>query len=81
MLKEYLGADTVGWLYNGELEGDDTDGHIDTLARIVPPGDTIVYVGCSDTADSLSILWSFLCPILCMTPTTVHACRRHMPIS
>lgn len=51
LLGEYLGAKKVAWLYSGELEGDDTDGHIDTLARIVPPGDTIVYVGCSDPSD------------------------------
>lgn len=51
LMKEYLGAHTVAWLYNGELEGDDTDGHIDTLARIVPPGDTIMYVACSDPTD------------------------------
>ncbi len=51
-LKEDLGAHTIAWLYNGELEGDDTDGHIDTLARILPPGDTIAYTACEDTNDS-----------------------------
>lgn len=51
-LKRDFGAHTIAWLYNGELEGDDTDGHIDTLARILPPGDTIIYTGCSDPADS-----------------------------
>lgn len=50
-LKADLGAHTIAWLYNGELEGDDTDGHIDTLARIVPPGDTILFTGCSDPDD------------------------------
>lgn len=52
VLKQELGAHTVAWLYNGELEGDDTDGHIDTLARIVPPGDTILFSGCSNPSDS-----------------------------
>ncbi len=49
-LKEHLCADRVLWLDHGSLTGDDTDGHIDTLARICPD-DTIVYVGCSDPAD------------------------------
>jgi len=39
------------WLHHGQLEGDDTDGHIDTLARLCP-GDTIAYVSCSDSRDS-----------------------------
>ena len=43
-LKEYLGAERVVWLNHGSLIGDDTDGHIDTLARICP-NDTIVYTG------------------------------------
>jgi agmatine/peptidylarginine deiminase len=40
------------WLGNGALEGDDTDSHIDTLARLAPPGDVIFHTGCSDPADS-----------------------------
>ena len=39
------------WLHHGSLEGDDTDGHIDTLARFCP-NDTIVYVTCNDPNDS-----------------------------
>lgn len=39
------------WLDSGELTGDDTDAHIDTLARFASP-DTIVFQGCRDTADA-----------------------------
>lgn len=49
-LKECFGLKKILWLDNGRLEGDDTDSHIDTLARLVS-GDTIVYVGCNDTED------------------------------
>ena len=50
MLRERLGAERVLWLDHGSLTGDDTDGHIDTLARLCPD-DTIVYVGCDDHTD------------------------------
>lgn len=36
LFKQYLGAKTVDILKHGKLEGDDTDGHIDTLARFTP---------------------------------------------
>ncbi|GHT31767.1 hypothetical protein FACS189434_02120 [Bacteroidia bacterium] len=49
-LKEYLGAERILWLANGYLAGDDTDSHIDTLARFCPD-DTIVYVKCEDEND------------------------------
>ncbi|URA10423.1 agmatine deiminase family protein [Thermospira aquatica] len=49
-LKRYLGARRVLWLSHGYLAGDDTDSHIDTLARFVNPT-TIVYVACDDPAD------------------------------
>ena len=39
------------WLEHGNLEGDDTDGHIDTLARFCP-NNTIVYEQCTDEHDS-----------------------------
>ena len=45
-----LGASRVIWIDHGQLTGDDTDGHIDTLVRICPD-DTIVYVGCDDPND------------------------------
>lgn len=51
ILHEPLGADHVLWLDHGFLEGDDTDNHIDTLARIAP-NDTILYVSApSDPED------------------------------
>lgn len=50
-LKQTLGARHILWLENGALEGDDTDSHIDTLARFAPD-DTIIYVSCDDPTDS-----------------------------
>lgn len=49
-LKKQLHADRVLWLDHGYLAGDDTDSHIDTLARLCP-NDTIAYVKCEDTTD------------------------------
>ena len=43
-LKEWLGAERIVWLQHGSLQGDDTDGHIDTLVRICPY-DTLLYTG------------------------------------
>lgn len=42
-LKSLLHCDRVLWLDYGNLIGDDTDGHIDTIARLAP-NDTIVYM-------------------------------------
>ncbi len=50
-LADALGADSVHWLSEGDLIGDDTDGHIDTLARFVA-ADTIAYQGCRDENDA-----------------------------
>ena len=49
-LKQELCAERILWIDHGNLTGDDTDGHIDTLVRICPD-DTLLYVGCDDPAD------------------------------
>ena len=49
-LEDKFGCDHILWLDHGYLAGDDTDSHIDTLARICPE-DTIVYVACDDPDD------------------------------
>lgn len=48
-LKEYLGAEEIIWLKKG-LAGDDTDGHIDDLARFLSE-DTILAAACNDPED------------------------------
>ena len=49
-LKKVLCAERIVWLDHGNLIGDDTDGHIDTIVRIAPD-DTILYVKCDDNRD------------------------------
>lgn len=49
-LKDVFGLERILWLENGYLVGDDTDSHIDTLARFCRE-DTIAYVQCKDEAD------------------------------
>lgn len=49
-IKDFFGADTILWLGSGYLAGDDTDSHIDTLARLCAE-DTIAYVKCADWND------------------------------
>ncbi|ABA58901.1 agmatine deiminase [Nitrosococcus oceani ATCC 19707] len=49
-LKQWLGVERILWLRHGQLSGDDTDGHIDTLARFCNP-QTICYVACDDPKD------------------------------
>mgnify|MGYP000937115399 CR=1 FL=1 len=53
-IEEYLRSifhmERVLWLDHGHLTGDDTDGHIDTLARFCTTN-TIAYVSCDDKND------------------------------
>jgi agmatine/peptidylarginine deiminase len=49
-LKQYLGLERILWLDHGYLAGDDTDAHIDTLARLCD-AQTIAYVQCLDSSD------------------------------
>ena len=49
-LKMMFDAKKVLWLNNGYLAGDDTDSHIDTLARFCNQ-ETIAYVKCTDESD------------------------------
>lgn len=49
-LLETLHAERILWLDYGYLAGDDTDSHIDTLARFCPD-DTIAYVRCLEGDD------------------------------
>ncbi|NKF22453.1 agmatine deiminase family protein [Solimonas marina] len=49
-LKQWFGLDRVLWLTHGDLIGDDTDGHIDTIARFCDAR-TIAYQACDDAND------------------------------
>ena len=49
-LLDRLGCVKMLWLDHGTLSGDDTDGHIDTLARFAPDG-VILYCGCNTPED------------------------------
>ncbi|HKZ12046.1 MAG TPA: agmatine deiminase family protein [Rhodanobacteraceae bacterium] len=49
-LRNVLSAQRVLWLDHGYLQGDDTDAHVDTLARFAPD-DAIVFQACSDPDD------------------------------
>ena len=50
ILRDHLGAQRVLWLRHAHLDGDDTDGHIDTLARFCD-AQTIAYVACTNKRD------------------------------
>ena len=49
-LKETFRLKQVLWLDYGFMAGDDTDSHVDTLARLCPDN-TIAYVKCKDATD------------------------------
>jgi agmatine deiminase len=50
-LRDYLAAQKILWLTGGEIAGDDTDGHIDQIARFVN-ATTIVVATCDDQSDA-----------------------------
>src|SRR5690349_3179094 len=50
-LKHWLGVVRVLWLKRGDLLGDDTDGHVDTIARFCDPA-TIAYQACDNRSDA-----------------------------
>jgi agmatine deiminase len=47
LLCQNLGANNIVWLDGGDFSGDDTDGHIDQLARFTSES-SIVYASCPD---------------------------------
>lgn len=49
-LKHVFGLERVIWLEHGQISGDDTDSHVDIMARFCSP-DTIAYTKCYDEAD------------------------------
>ena len=49
-LRRDLCAERVLWIDFGNLIGDDTDGHIDTIVRVCPD-DTLLYMGCDNPED------------------------------
>ncbi|MEY2700954.1 MAG: hypothetical protein RIQ52_1709 [Pseudomonadota bacterium] len=51
MLRKNLGIERVLWVEHGKAEGDDTDAHIDTLARFCD-AHTLTYTACHDHTDS-----------------------------
>ena len=63
-LRDYLGVSKVLWLTGGEIAGDDTDGHIDQIARFVGPQTVAVSV-CDDPKDDnyapTRLNWNELC--------------------
>lgn len=50
-LKESFGLKRILWLDHGGIVGDDTDSHVDILARFCSK-DTIAYTCCEDSADA-----------------------------
>ncbi|PSM51753.1 agmatine deiminase family protein [Campylobacter blaseri] len=50
IFKDIFGIKDVIWLKNGFIKGDDTDNHVDTLARFIDE-QTIAYSSCEDKED------------------------------
>ena len=51
LLEIFPDMQRVVWIEHGELEGDDTDGHIDTIFRCAP-NDTLLYIGTDNINDT-----------------------------
>nr|WP_277016259.1 agmatine deiminase family protein [Prevotella corporis] len=50
LLLLFPSIERVVWIDHGELMGDDTDGHIDTILRC-GPNNALLYISCDDIAD------------------------------
>ena len=87
-LLHYFHAERVLWLDHGYLAGDDTESHIDTLARFCP-GSTIAYVQCTDPADEHyealrameQQLRSLMLPSSSALPPSMQASSSALPLS
>lgn len=49
-LKDLFGLNKIVWLNHGFIKGDDTDSHVDTLARFIDKN-TVAYAACDDEND------------------------------
>lgn len=54
VLRDHLGVRTIIWLSGDAIDGDDTDGHIDQLARFIDR-ETIVYAWSDDSGDPQTV--------------------------
>jgi len=75
VLRDWLAIDRVIWL-GGELAGDDTDGHIDQLARFVAPGRVVA----ARQPDRLDPNWASLAENLALLASAVDAGGRRLEV-
>ncbi len=78
VLLERLGCVKMLWLDHGALTGDDTDGHIDTLARFAPGG-VILYTRSPTPRATITTSSSCRYPMPCLM--RFRACLLPMPTS
>lgn len=74
-----LGTPRVLWLSHGGLAGDDTDGHIDTLARFTDV-ETIAYQSCDDPDDPDFVELALMAGELAALRTAAGAPYRLVPL-
>ena len=74
-LRDFLGVETVLWI-GGELAGDDTDGHVDQLARFVAPGRVVA----ARQPDPLDPNHASLEAALALLPTLRDAAGRRLEV-